>query len=706
MDALLADLTPAQRRAVTTSAPAVCILAAAGSGKTRVLTRRIAYRILTDTADPAHVLALTFTRRAAGELDDRLRTLGVRHRLTAGTFHAVAYTQLRRYWADRGQRPAHLLDRKAGLLARLVGGRGEVAAVPLPELAAEIEWASARLISPDRYPAAADAARRRLPVAPEAIGALMARYHSEKIRRGVIDFDDLLARCADALAQDPAFAAAQRWRWRHVFVDEFQDLNPLQYRLLMGWLGSPKDVCVVGDPNQAVYGWNGADCSLLTTLPDRWPGLEIVRLDDNHRCSPQVVAAAGRVLGEPALRSSRPDGVATAVRSFPDEVAEARGVAAEARQRRASGLGWTQMAILVRTNAQIPAFESACRAAQIPYRVAGARGLLDDPDVQTVLADLRRRRTEPFAMVAADLARAPDPPDTTNAYGAASPAHPGARPAGAPTRASETQPSDALDPAAAARQRETSSPAAAARQTLSDLAGDYQRLETGPTVDGFLSWLAPATSRDRVDSGGSGITISTFHRAKGLEWHAVWVAGLEEGLVPIAHADSPETVAEERRLLYVAMTRASDELRCSWATHRSFGERALPRNPSPWLRAVADVGPARISDWRQAISDQRQQLARARRPGPRRLEDEADPGVIDALRTWRANTARAAGVPAHVVLHDATLAALAFRRPTCDEELLTVPGLGALKVSRYGAALLDVLRSTEDPDLRRRLGRS
>lgn len=672
MDALLADLTPAQRRAVTTSAPAVCILAAAGSGKTRVLTRRIAYRIVTDTADPAHVLALTFTRRAAGELDDRLRTLGVRHRLTAGTFHAVAYTQLRRYWADRDQRPPHLLDRKAGLLARLVGGRGEVATVPLPELAAEIEWASARLISPERYPAAAEAARRRLPVAPEAIGALMARYHAEKIRRGVIDFDDLLARCADALAQDPAFAAAQRWRWRHVFVDEFQDLNPLQYRLLVGWLGSPKDVCVVGDPNQAVYGWNGADCSLLTTLPDRWPGLEIVRLDDNHRCSPQVVAAAARVLGEPALRSSRPDGVAAAVRSFPDEVAEARGVAAEARQQRARGLGWTQMAILVRTNAQIPAFESACRAAQIPYRVAGARGLLDDPDVQAVLADLRRRRTEPFAMVAADLARLPDPPSATNPEGAGSPAHPGA----------------------------------AARQTLSDLAGDYQRLETSPTVDGFLSWLAPATSRDRVDSGRSGITISTFHRAKGLEWHAVWVAGLEEGLVPIAHADSPETVAEERRLLYVAMTRASDELRCSWATHRSFGERPLPRNPSPWLRAVADVGPATIGDWRQAISDQRQQLARARRPGPRRLEDEADACVIDTLRAWRANTARAAGVPAHVVLHDATLAALALRRPTCDEELLAVPGLGALKVSRYGATLLDVLRSTEDPDLRRHLGRS
>lgn len=248
--------------------------------------------------------------------------------------------------------------------------------------------------------------------------------------------------------------------------------------------------------------------------------------------------------------------------------------------------------------------------------------------------------------------------------------------------------------------------AARARQALSDLAGDYQRQETSPTVDGFLSWLAPATSRDRADRGHGGVTISTFHRAKGLEWRAVWLAGLEEGLVPIAHADSPDALAEERRLLYVAMTRAGDELRCSWAAQRTFGERPLPRTPSPWLRAVANAAPEATADWRQGISDQRQQLARCRRPGPRRPEDQADPGIIDALRAWRANTARAAGVPAHVVLHDATLAALAVRRPTSEEDLLTVPGLGALKVTRYGATLLDVLRSGEDPDLRRHLGRS
>ncbi len=407
---LLADLTATQRRAVESDAPQLCILAGAGSGKTRVLTRRIAYRMAEGTVDPAHVLALTFTRRAAGELGARLRALGVRERLTAGTFHGVAYAQLRQYWADRGEPPPQLLDRKTRLLARLVAGRPDLSGAALSELAAEIEWASARLVSPEAYPAAAAAAGRRPPVAAEAMAALIARYQTEKTRRRLADFDDLLARCAQALEHDPAFAAVQRWRWRHLFVDEFQDVNPLQDRLLSAWLGPQPDVCVVGDPNQAVYGWNGADSSLLARLPDRWPGTEVVHLDDNHRCTPQVVAAAARVLGPSGsgLRSSRPDGPATVVRAYADDAAEAHGIVAESRQRRASGLPWSEMAILVRTNAQVAAFEVAFRSAQIPYRLAGARPLLDDPDIQTLLTEVAGRRGEPFALVASDLAAMSD----------------------------------------------------------------------------------------------------------------------------------------------------------------------------------------------------------------------------------------------------------------------------------------------------------
>jgi len=659
---LLTELTAAQVRAVESDAAPLCILAGAGSGKTRVLTRRIAYRVASGRADAGHVLALTFTRRAAGELGDRLRALGMRDRVTAGTFHALAYAQLRQYWADRGEPPPRLLDRKARLLARLVVGRPDVAGVPLRDLAAEIEWAAARLIAPEQYPAASKAAGRRLPADADAVATLLARYRDEKHRRRLADFDDLLARCAQTLERDPAFAAVQRWRWRHIFVDEFQDMNPLQFRLLSAWLGDRTDICVVGDPNQAVYGWNGADPTLLSSLPTRWPGTEVVHLDDNHRCTPQVVAAGARVLGisDREVRSSRPDGPPAAVRAYPNETAEAHGVVAELRQQRATGRPWSQMAILVRANAQILVFEAACRAAQVPYRLAGARPFLDDPDIQALVADLGRRGREPLAAVAADLAEM------------------GARSA------------EAGDGGARA----------AAANLLAGLAHDFQRLEGRPTVEGFVSWLGPATSRDRLDQGTSGVTLSTFHRAKGLEWPVVWLAGIEDGLVPIAHAHTAEEQTEERRLLYVALTRAGDELHCSWAEERTFGDRTMPRRPSPWLAAVAGPGAGAGASvtppelWRQRLAAPRDRLARCRPPGPGlrdRQEAAADPAVVDALRIWRASAARAAGVPAHVVLHDATLAAVAARRPATADELLGVPGLGPVKVARYGAVILDLV---------------
>lgn len=675
MDAasLLYELTPAQRRAVETDAAPLCILAGAGSGKTRVLTHRIAYRVATGQADAAHVLALTFTRRAAGELGERLRGLGVRGRVTAGTFHAVAYAQLRQYWADRGEPAPQLLDHKARLLARLVAGRPDVADTPLRDLAAEIEWAAARLISPEQYPAAAASAGRRLPARAEAVAALCARYQTEKQRLRLADFDDLLDRCARALERDSAFAAVQRWRWRHLFVDEFQDLNPLQYRLLSAWLGDGTDVCVVGDPNQAVYGWNGADPSLLARVPTRWPGTEVICLDDNHRCTPQVVAAASRVLGTSGrdIRSSRPDGLGAAVRTYPSDTAEAYGVVAELRQSRATGRPWSDLAILVRTNAQISTFEAACRSAQVPYRLAGARPMLDDPNIQTLLGELRDRRGETFAAVAADLAET------------------GGGTTGGGTTGSGASVGDG--------------PTAA--RLLAGLANDFQRMELRPTVEGFLGWLGPATSRDRVDEGVSGVTISTFHRAKGLEWPAVWITGIEEGLVPIAHALTGEAETEERRLLYVAITRVRDELHCSWAEERTFGAHAMARRPSPWLAALAGPDPSLdgglvtpADHWREQLGGSRDQLAKCRRPGPPRRrsdEPEADSAVITALRAWRASAARANGVPAHVLLHDATLKALATRRPATADELLGVPGLGPVKVARYGAVLLDLVAAQQ-----------
>ncbi len=700
---LLEGLTAAQRAAVTTTAAPLCIQAAAGAGKTSVLARRIAYRVSTGSADAAHVLALTFTRKAAEELTARLRAFGVRDAVTAGTFHGVAYAQLRQYWRDRRQRVPGLLPRKSRLLAHLVPGRPHLADAPLALLAAEIEWAQARGLSPADYEQAAAAGGRRPPAPLSAVARLFDRYEAEKRRRQLVDFDDLLSLCSTALRCEPPFAAAQRWRWQHVFVDEFQDVNPLQDRLLCGWLGDNLDLCVVGDPNQAVYAWNGADPDLLAGLPQRWPGAEVVHLDANHRCSPQVVAVAAAVLGPPgsALCSSRPDGPPPAVRAYATDQEEANGVAREVRRAHAAGLPWSQLAVLMRTNAQAALFRQALTAAMIPVRVSAGDGLLDDPAVVRVLTDLRRRCPVPLAMVVADLAELADE----------------ARRRDSTTGDVETDRDAADAPVLAGgwAGRAVASPAGAglpdpdAAGSLYELARSYQHLDPGATTEGFLSWLPTAAARgDRPDSSTDAVAVCTFHRAKGLGWSAVWVTGLERGLVPIGHAVTDDAEAEERRLLYVALTRAERELNCSWARARRFGGALVPREASPWLGAVSQASSRATGAavdpevCRRGLAAARGRLGVRGSPsgppgitGPRR--PEPDPMVLGALVDWRARAARAASVPPSVLLHDATLAALACARPMTTDELLAVPGIGGVKAARYGEALLAAIATCGVP---------
>jgi DNA helicase-2/ATP-dependent DNA helicase PcrA len=667
VDELLAGLTPAQRAAVTSRSAPLCILAAAGAGKTRVLTRRIAYRAHLGDAEPRHTLALTFTRKAAGELQERLRALGLRQQVMAGTFHAVAAAQLHRWWGDRRQRPPALLERKSRLLAPLAASRPGLAGVPVADLASHIEWAKARLVAPAGFEAAVHAAGRPLPpgLTAGAIASLYSRYEDEKVRRGLIDFDDLLARCADAIEADPVFAAAQRWRWRHVFVDEFQDLNRLQHRLLLAWLGPSTDLCVVGDPHQAVYGWNGADPDLLGQVATRWPTTQTLYLDENHRCSPQIVAAGAAVLGAAGwrLRAARPHGPPPTIRAYPSEVAEAEGIAAALLRVHGTGRPWNAMAVLTRTNAQLLPIQQALGATGIPYWSPGQRALLDHPTAQALLADVGARPQVPVQVVAADLA-----------------AH-----------ADETG--------------EEGDDRRGVLMALLDLARVFQRQEPASRTGQWLAWLPTALSDDPGGSGpADAVTLCSFHRGKGLEWEAVWIAGLEEGLVPIGRARSEAAEAEERRLLYVALTRAQTELHCSWSRLRTFGSRPVPREASPWLELLrtaagpadqrAPVGPSHRDEWRGRLHDQRRQL-RERRASSGPVLPEGypppDPDLVARLRAWRSDTARAAGIPGYVVLHDATVAALASLRPTTTDELLRVPGLGPIKASRYGPTLLSLV---------------
>lgn len=672
---LLEGLDPAQHRAVVSDAQPLCILAPAGSGKTRVLTRRIAHRVVTGQADGARVLALTFTRQAAGELRSRLGALGVRQPVAAGTFHAVAYAQLRRRWADRGERPPVVLERKARLLAPLLprarAGARPSATVQPADLAAEIEWAKARLVPASRYDAEVRAAGRTPPLAPATMAALYERYEIEKRRKGLVDFDDLLMACALALQNDTEFAAAQRWRFRHLFVDEFQDVNPVQFRLLQGWLGDRSDLCVVGDPNQAIYSWNGADPTLLTGFTRHFPGAEVVQLETNYRSTPQIVALARTVLpagggdggrddgGPVRVAASRPEGAVPIVRQFDTDADEARGVARALRRAHAPGVAWSHLAVLARTNAQLVLLEEHIRAAGIPCRLSGGGVLLRQPEVRAALDQLRHLPAPtPFTSRLADVEAA----------------------------ASEDGPAE----------RRSNLDA------LVRLGHDYAAIDPSPTVDGFVAWLGASDRGDQGEPGADAVELTTFHRAKGLEWPVVFVTGLEKGLVPIGHATTPAAEAEERRLLHVAITRAVDEVHCTWAERRTFGSRLVARSPSPLLEPIQEAVAAMAAggtpaDWRERLATERATLRSV--PAGRRVTavspgERADPAVWEALKAWRSATAQASGVPAYVIFHDATLAAVAEARPTTRAELLALPGLGPVKAERYGDTLLAVLASS------------
>jgi ATP-dependent DNA helicase UvrD/PcrA len=675
-DKLISDLNDRQREAVTTLANPLAILAGAGSGKTRVLTRRIAWLEAEGVIDPRHVLAVTFTRKAAGELSERLESLGVRRVLTSGTFHGLALAQLRRRWRDRDEPVPALLERKSKILAPLLGGGPSVGA-EAAEVAGEIEWAKARLIVPEGYEAAIAAAGRATPRPAGEIASLYDRYETEKSRRGVVDFDDLLWRLADALESDAEFAAVIRWRHRHLFVDEFQDVNPAQFRLIRLWLGDRRDLCVVGDDDQAVYGFTGADAGYLVHFARHFPGATVVCLEENYRSTPQVLAAAHAVLPGGArrkepLRPTLPDGPLPTVAAYASDRGEAESVARALQSRHQPGAPWAGTAVLYRTNAQSAPLEAALRAARIPYRVRGAARFLDRPAVAAALGELRRA-----------AGAAPGLPLKAHLAGLLE----WAEEAGGGEEATR----DRREHVDALVRLGREYPAA--DDTVS--SGDTPEPPgDAASASGFITYLLTVLAEEDPTATDA-VELLTFHKAKGLEWPTVFITGLERGLVPIAYAETPAALAEERRLLYVAVTRAEQELHLSWAQRRTLGGREMSRQASPYLAsieaALAAFGPEGDGNWQAAVAAERARLAKARAAAGRdraMVGASADPRVLAELVAWRKTLARASGVPAQVIFHDTTLAAVAEAKPTDRAALMAVPGLGPLKVERYGDELL------------------
>ncbi len=559
---LLAGLVPAQREAVLADDPVVCVLAGAGAGKTRVLTLRVARRIEDGSAHPTHVLVCTFSRRAADELRSRLWGLGAGSGVAAGTFHRTALRLIARHRADRGQ-PAPVVGDRRSIVAGLFrsdGGRRRTGTPKMSgsreiaRLDAEIGWAKARLVAPVDYEARAVESGRRPGIAPGRVAELYDRYEAARRRRGVMDLDDLLWHCGDLLEEDPAFARAVRWWHRHLFVDEAQDMNGAQYRLLCLLAGEEPDLFVVGDPNQSVYGWNGADPGLLRRITDEFAGTRVVRLDANHRCSPQVVTAAAAALDLAAADrpvSTRDDGPPPRVVCLPTDAEEAAWVARQVWLAHRPGRRWSSMAVLARTNAQLDVMARALDAERVPNRIAG-----------TDLGPASDVAGENGAGVATSSAV------RDGGTGAGTGAGPDA---GMDDAGTDDTAMDDAEPLDRARRRweRSGTPGGSGPRDLRDL-------------------------RDLRDDDR--VVLSTFHRAKGLQWPVVFLVGLADGTVPLVSARSRAARAEERRLLYVALTRAEDEVTCTWARHADADAAArgdTPRSACPWLepleRAVEEL---------------------------------------------------------------------------------------------------------------------
>ena len=654
------DLNPAQREAVETTVGPLCILAGAGSGKTRVISRRVAYAIATGAVHPSHVLVVTFTDTAANEMRERLAALGFPG-VQAQTFHAAAFRQLRYFWSHLSDtRLPEVLDSKAPLLAplqRSLPGGYKFTAVK--DLADELEWAKARRLDPSSYRAAVEAIGRTPPIPGDLFVGVFRRYERAKERAGRIDFEDMLVRMLEGFERRQDVAEEFRGQYRWFSVDEYQDTNPLQQALLEAWLGERRDLAVVGDEDQTIYTFTGATSEYLTGFSRRFPEARLVRLEDNYRSSPEVLALANRLLAAtPGRRpdrgkrlvATRPSGPEPAVVAFENAEREVGAVVGEVARLAGAGVDTDEVAVLVRTNAQIPPFEEALAAAGIRYQVRG---------------ELFFRRTEVLRAVGVLRSRT-------------------ARAAGGGLV-------DALEAIWFERfgfRRDEEPDGEEARQrhaSLVTLLGIADRVGDEAGIAGFLEELGRRAAQEAEGTGG-GVNLLTYHRAKGLEFDAVLLPAIEEGVLPIRQASTPAEVAEERRLLYVGLTRARVHLWLSWAARRAGPSgREQPRKPSRFLDDLVPPGGSRVRPRAVATGMTRTGRASVRADGP----------LAEQLRAWRRKRAEADGVPAYVVFNDRTLAALTERRPRSRGELLAVDGIGPSKLDRYGEELLALLAPGE-----------
>jgi len=652
---ILDALDPEQREVATALHGPVCVLAGAGTGKTRAITHRIAYGVRVNAYNPQSVLAVTFTARAAGEMRQRLRSLGAGG-VQARTFHAAALRQLSYFWPEvvGGQLP-QILEHKAQLVGRAASGIGlRVDRLTVRDLASEIEWAKVSLVDADDYQRRVADLGRPLPagLTAQQVADAMRAYEQAKTDAVVLDFEDILLLLADMIGRHPEVGDQIRRQYKHFVVDEYQDVSPLQQFVLDQWLGGRRELCVVGDPAQTIYSFAGASPKHLLDFRREHPDATVVRLVRDYRSTPQVVTLANALMrtrdaafSSVELVAQRPNGPAPAYTAYDDDVAEAEGVAARIDALIANGVAAREIAVLYRTNSQSEALEEALARRGIGYLVRGGQRFFDRDEVKRAIVLLRGAAVgmpdaplgESVRSVLLDAGWSQEPPAARGAV----------------------------------RERWDS------LQALAELADDIDADAGGDaTLREFVEHLAERAQAQHAPSV-DGVTLTTMHAAKGLEWDAVFIVGCSEGLMPISLAESAEAVEEEKRLLYVAITRAREHLAVSFARARKSGGKATRKRTRFLEQQWPDARPSAVK--RRPVSATLGEL------------DAGQARLFEELKEWRLAIAKETSKPAFTVLVDVSLAQIARDRPRTLGDLARVNGVGASKLTTYGADILEIV---------------
>ncbi len=676
--AYLNGLTPEQTEAVCDPAKNLCIIAGPGSGKTTVLTRRIALRGLDPAVPAKNTVAITFTNQAADELKSRLASLAVYDMPWVGTFHSFAFQILRRYYDEIRKPLPRLVNRKGRELAKILQGDTRFAALIatrkptaslsnleasllISEISREVEIAKAYLITPDAYPAFHKAQRRETALDPETVATIFQAYEGHKLKSNQIDFEDLIIRAEGIMRENVSFAQTIRWWYRHWYVDEFQDVNAPQIQLLAALIGRDPDLCVVGDPKQAIYAWNGASPRLMLQFDQVFPGASFRYLTANFRSTPEIVDlanATAQTFSDSELSrhggvifAKRQSGASAKIFEFDAAADEASFVAKHIYQAIVNGVAPQDVAVIARTNSLLPAFQSNLSSLGIHNYIAGQNVVINDAALKAAISHLRE--------ILGPRGRLQDV---------------------------VSQLDNLLE-----ELRIDAEPSSGSESSLAyfrQLALEALRFDPLMDLYTFTNWFKVRAAENAPDKK-RGVTLTTMHRSKGLEWNNVYVVALEQGILPHAKSLRPEAYEEEKRLLYVGITRARDHVYFTLAHQR--GNSNQLRERSVLLRAIESfLDPTAGTQASRSRSLEYIRNSRAKLQASGNSSQSPDP-IYETLRLWRKRSAADLLMGHEQFLTDSALQYIAATLPQTMEDLASCPGVGKGFAATHGETLLRII---------------